>query len=95
MVYESSDRYLDATGVTEVSLQLARREVVAGAPARAQAHARVAGSAGAGYLPPLKRPVRERNAGPIVTMNIDGKMNSTVGKSILIGAFMARSSASD
>ena len=30
-----------------------------------------------------------------MTMNIDGKMNSTVGKSILIGAFIARSSASD
>ena len=36
-----------------------------------------------------------RNAGPRVTRNIAGKMNTTVGKSILIGAFIARSSAAD
>src|SRR5207247_11163072 len=32
-------------------------------------------------------------AGPRITTNIDGKMKSTVGKSILIGAFIAFSSA--
>jgi putative oxidoreductase len=32
-------------------------------------------------------------AGPSTTMNMDGKMNMTVGKSILIGAFIAFSSA--
>jgi len=32
-------------------------------------------------------------AGPSSTMNIAGKMNMTVGKSILIGAFIAFSSA--
>jgi len=32
-------------------------------------------------------------AGPRTTMNIDGKMKNTVGSSILIGAFMAFSSA--
>ena len=32
-------------------------------------------------------------AGPSTTMNIDGKMKITVGKSILIGAFIAFSSA--
>ena len=34
-----------------------------------------------------------RRAGPSTTTNIDGKMKSTVGKSILIGAFIAFSSA--
>jgi hypothetical protein len=32
-------------------------------------------------------------AGPRITMNIAGKMKSTVGKSIFTGAFIARSSA--
>jgi hypothetical protein len=36
---------------------------------------------------------RFRKAGPRMTMNIAGKMKITVGKSILIGAFIARSSA--
>ncbi len=37
---------------------------------------------------------RLMNAGPRMTRNMAGKMKSTVGKSILIGDFIARSSAS-
>src|SRR5581483_2821470 len=41
----------------------------------------------------LRKWERFMTAGPRMTMNIAGKMKSTVGKSILIGAFIARSSA--
>jgi hypothetical protein len=43
------------------------------------------------HLP--KRVMKLSIAGPRMTMNIEGKMKSTVGKSILIGAFIAFSSA--
>src|SRR5919198_1879803 len=41
----------------------------------------------------MNRPLRLRSAGPRMTMNIAGKMKRTSGKSILIGAFIAFSSA--
>src|SRR5919198_1361213 len=41
----------------------------------------------------MNRPLRFSRAGPRMTMNIAGKMKRTSGKSILIGAFIAFSSA--
>src|SRR5919202_174744 len=41
----------------------------------------------------MNRPLRFSSAGPRMTMNIAGKMKRTSGKSILIGAFIAFSSA--
>jgi hypothetical protein len=38
-------------------------------------------------------PLKLRKAGPRMIRNMAGKMKSAVGKSILIGAFMAFSSA--
>src|SRR6185312_15036104 len=42
-----------------------------------------------GYLPPENVCIRFSAAGPSATTNIDGKTKSTVGKSILTGAFIA------
>src|SRR6478672_12737548 len=42
-----------------------------------------------GYLPPENVCIRFRAAGPSATTNIEGKTNSTVGKSIFTGAFIA------
>src|SRR5207253_1719462 len=58
-----------------------------------QLRAQPAAESGFGLVAQWNAFVNESTAGPRMTTNIEGKMKSAVGKSILIGAFIAFSSA--